>query len=315
MSFGLSAGALGAIGAVGGALISSSAAGDAADTQAASSAAATAEQKRQYDLTRADYEPYRNIGYSGLNQLAMLLGLPSPQGMPTREQFTTAGTAGTAGTEGRWEGYGGGDGDMQRWVAGTAGTAGAPGSFDQAGYDRAMAGQDQSGNPQFGSLMKTFTGADLENEPGYRFGLQQGQQAIDRSAASRGNLYSGATLKGLQRFGQDYGGTKFNEAYNRDSTNKNRLFNMLSGVAGTGQTATGQVANAGQNYSNNAASMMLGTGNVRAATGIAQGNAWQNALNQGVSSLKNRTPTDQNNIWSPTYDDRYAQWGGWTGEH
>jgi hypothetical protein len=43
---------------IGGAIISSNAAGDAADTQAASTAGGHREQ-RQYDQTRADQEPYR----------------------------------------------------------------------------------------------------------------------------------------------------------------------------------------------------------------------------------------------------------------
>ena len=60
--------------AVVGSVISSQAAGDAADTAAQASgqasAASIAEQRRQYDLSRADYAPYLAAGTGAVNQLA-----------------------------------------------------------------------------------------------------------------------------------------------------------------------------------------------------------------------------------------------------
>lgn len=57
-----------------GGLISSNASSDAADTAAQASgqasAASIAEQRRQYDLNRADYSPYITSGQSAVNQLA-----------------------------------------------------------------------------------------------------------------------------------------------------------------------------------------------------------------------------------------------------
>src|SRR5690242_334265 len=40
------------------------------------------------------------------------------------------------------------------------------------------------------------------NSPDYQFTLQQGQQALDRSAAARGSLYSGGHLADTMQFGQ-----------------------------------------------------------------------------------------------------------------
>ncbi len=272
------------IGPVVGGIIASDSAGDAADAQAAAAAASTAEQRRQYDLTRQDTAPWRSAGSASINQLAMLLGL-RPEALIDRALYTTPATPGTPASTattptGGWMSQG----DTQIYGPASAATPGTPERFDQAGYDAAVRAADRSGDPQFGSLMQQFTGKDLESEPGYVFGLNQGQQAIDRSASARGGLYSGATLKALNRFGQDYGGTKYNEAYNRDNPNKNRIFNMLSGVAGTGQIANAQVGSAGQNMANQISGNMIGAGNARAASGIAQGNAWQNALNQGISA-------------------------------
>ena len=63
--------------AVVGSLISADAAGDAADTAAQASgqasAASIAEQRRQYDLSRADYAPYLAAGTESVNQLATYL--------------------------------------------------------------------------------------------------------------------------------------------------------------------------------------------------------------------------------------------------
>jgi len=42
----------------------------------------------------------------------------------------------------------------------------------------------------------------FRTDPGYQFALEQGIGAIDKSAAARGNLNSGATLKALQQYGQ-----------------------------------------------------------------------------------------------------------------
>lgn len=288
------------VGSVAGALIGGDAAGDAADTQAAAADRSTALQREMFDQTRQDQAPYRNIGYSGLNQLAMLLGLDDPTAQSETEaqlrerllsQYSTPGTPASS------QMVGGGR-ESDGWSVTTPGT---PGTVNEDALNAAiraqMAQQRQAAtayrnNPLFGSMNRTFTGADLQNEPGYIFGMNQGVQARDRSASANGSLYSGAQMKALNRFGQDYGGTKFNEAFNRDQTNKNTAFNRLASITGLGQTANSQIQSAGQNYANQASNNMIGAGNARAAAGIAQGNAWQNALNQGISAYgRSRQPS------------------------
>ena len=70
-----------AVATIGSTLISSSmqsnAAGDAAASQAASSAEAIAEQRRQYDLTRSDFAPYREVGQNALRSLAGQMNTPT----------------------------------------------------------------------------------------------------------------------------------------------------------------------------------------------------------------------------------------------
>lgn len=61
--------AVGAVAAVGGAYISSKGAQKAANAQGRAYDAATAEQARQYDLTREDMAPYREAGVNALAKL------------------------------------------------------------------------------------------------------------------------------------------------------------------------------------------------------------------------------------------------------
>lgn len=161
---------------------------------------------------------------------------------------------------------------------------------DPEGYQNALAGYNRKldqyntaiADPEFGSLMQKFTGERLAGEPGYQFGMNQGMQALDRGAAARGNYLSGAALKAGQRYAQDYAGTKFNEAFSRDDTTKNRAFNWLMGISSAGQNAAAQ------------------TGNAAMQNGAAQGNyAIQqgNAMSSGLMGVSNAFQNYQANRW------------------
>ena len=156
---------------------------------------------------------------------------------------------------------------------------------DQAPY-RALA--SEVGLPGIRNFLSSnnnqITADQVMADPGYQFGLAQGNKNIQGSAAARGVLYSGATQRALSRFGSDYATSRFNDTYNRMETGRTNQFNRLATAAGIGQTANNQVAGAGQNYANNVSGNLIGAGNAQGASSIAQGNAWGNALNQGVSS-------------------------------
>jgi hypothetical protein len=117
-------------------------------------------------------------------------------------------------------------------------------------------------------------------EPGYQFGLREGIDNIESTAAARGGLYSGNTLKGLTRFANDYATTKFNEAWNRSETAQSTRWNRLAALAGIGQTATNQVQSAGQNYANGVGNTLMSNANAQGAAGMARADIWGNALNQ-----------------------------------
>jgi hypothetical protein len=126
-----------------------------------------------------------------------------------------------------------------------------------------------------------FTQA-YRNLPGYQAGLDSGSRAITGNAAARGMLNSGATAKGLQRYGSDY----------EDKRSGDYLTRLMS-MTGMGQSATGQqIATEGQGLQGqlgtrtsafqgamNAAGT-IGQGNIAAANARAAGS--QNILNTGM---------------------------------
>lgn len=82
---------------------------------------------------------------------------------------------------------------------------------------------------------------DAQNAPGYQFGLKQGQDALQNSAAARGTLRGGGTLKDL--FGytnaaaeQNYGNV-FNQNLTSYNTNRDNAFGTWAANTGAGLNA------------------------------------------------------------------------------
>jgi len=57
--------------------------------------------------------------------------------------------------------------------------------------------------------------AALEQDPGYQFRLDQGRKALEQSAAGRGLLRTGGTLKGINAFGQEMASQEYGNVVNR----------------------------------------------------------------------------------------------------
>jgi hypothetical protein len=125
-----------------------------------------------------------------------------------------------------------------------------------------------AGTAADGDLMRSFTMADYEADPGYAFRQAEGMKAIERSAAARGGALSGGALRGIERFGQGLASEEYGNAFNRYQMQQGNRFNRLAGLAGVGQTANAATGQAGSNYAN-------------AITGISQANA----TNQGNAIL------------------------------
>src|SRR5712692_2716617 len=69
------------------------------------------------------------------------------------------------------------------------------------------------GFPDWKQQFQAPTNVTEQNDPGFQFRLQQGEQALERSAAARGNLLSGGTAKALTQYGQDYASNEYGNVY------------------------------------------------------------------------------------------------------
>ena len=84
-----------------------------------------------------------------------------------------------------------------------------------------------------------FTPANFlaNQDPGYAFRMSEGMKALERSAAARGGLLSGATLKGTQRYGQDLASQEYQNAFNRYQIERAGTLNPYQALSGTAQSS------------------------------------------------------------------------------
>lgn len=139
-------------------------------------------------------------------------------------------------------------------------------------------------NQQLPNLTRGFTMADFQADPGYNFTLQQGQQAIERSAAARGGLNSGATMKSLAGYTTGLANQTYDDAFNRFNTTQSNAYNRLAGMAGVGQTAAQNIGAAGTSTANSVGANQTSAGNAAAAGQIAAGNNINSAIGGGMNS-------------------------------
>lgn len=126
---------------------------------------------------------------------------------------------------------------------------------------------------------------NFEADPGYQFRLQEGQKAMDRSAAARGNLLSGGQAKALTQYNQGMASQEYGNAFNRamqrhsvESARKGDEFNRLATMAGVGQTASQQMQAAGNVYGQQVGQGNLNIGNAYANNALNQGNIQANLM-------------------------------------
>lgn len=132
----------------------------------------------------------------------------------------------------------------------------------------------QAGSAALTSLQGDFM-KDWQKDPAYQFQLNEGNKAINAAASARGLGNSGATLKALTKYGQDYANTAYDQAYNRQ-------YNRLSSLAGLGSNASStNAANAG-NYGQGVAANYIGMGNANAANQMRGANNMGNFLNSAI---------------------------------
>lgn len=125
-----------------------------------------------------------------------------------------------------------------------------------------------------------FGTQQFQQDPGYGFRMSEGMKALERSAAARGNLLSGGTLKGIQRYGQDLASQEYQNAFNRYQAERQARLNPLQSLAGVGQTTSAQLGQAGSQMAGNVGQAMGAAAQARASGYMGGVNALTGALGQ-----------------------------------
>lgn len=148
-----------------------------------------------------------------------------------------------------------------------------------------------------GDLVRPFAMTDYQADPGYGFRLSEGMKALERSAASRGNLLSGSTLKGAQQFGQGLASQEYQNAYNRYGTDQATRRNALAGLTGFAPTAAATMAAGNTNYGTAATGLASDTASTMANAGLTRASAYGNALAGAGNAFSNAvSPNPMNQL-------------------
>lgn len=171
------------------------------------------------------------------------------------------------------------------------------------GYDEAMGYQQpyyDKGLETFKTLSDLYNSGQLnvdvpqwddaqfaktwQSDPGYAFRVNQGNQAIEASAAARGSLLSSGTIKALQKYGSDLASQEYDKVYNRaynrtldeyemrNQQAANR-FNYGNTLAGYGERAGERLTNLRTEKGLTLADIAMQRGNVEAGMLHGIGNA------------------------------------------
>jgi hypothetical protein len=149
-------------------------------------------------------------------------------------------------------------------------------------------GEDKTA-PGFGKYATAEFGMDkFQADPGYAFRMSEGMKALERSAAARGGLLSGATLKGTQRYGQDLASQEYQNAFNRYQAERAGTLNPYQALAGTAQTSANVLGGQAGVLGGQLGSNIIGAGNAAAAGRIGAANAIVGGLGQGLNFYQNQ---------------------------
>ena len=238
----------------------SKAAKQAANASQNAADAATAEQRRQFDIANANQQPWLTTGTSALNQLASLYGL---QTAPNATTFNESS-------------YLAANPDVAAAIQNGQFGGSALNHYNQYGKNEArQGGVTQTGGTTSGTGMAGFVAS-----PDYQFRLNESQRALTARNAALGIQDSGAAQKAAIQYAGNLASGEFNNYANR-----------LSALAGVGQTAAQNTAQLGQNYAgavgnigmNNAQNL----GSSYQQQGANSANMWGNLAGIGSGLLGN----------------------------
>lgn len=131
------------------------------------------------------------------------------------------------------------------------------------------------------------TAADVMADPGYQFGLDQGNLGVDRKIAQGGGRVSGNAIKAASRFATNYATAGYGAA---DQRRENRLARLQT-LAGLGQSGTSTSGANAMAYGQNAGATMVNQGDNAGRAQLYNGGVWANAGNQIAAAFNRAPPT------------------------
>jgi hypothetical protein len=136
-----------------------------------------------------------------------------------------------------------------------------------------------------------FSMSQFQADSGYGFRLSEGQKALERSAAARGGLISGAATKAATRYGQEMASNEYTNAFNRYQQERQARLGPLQSLTGTAQTTANTIGAAGTTMAGNVGEAYLGAANARASgyTGMSD------AVTSGLGTYLDYTQNQQRN--------------------
>ncbi len=288
-------GGLAAGGSLAGSALQANAAGNAASTQAnaADYAANIQGQLGQESLAneiamqqqnQANQEPWLQTGANSLSTLSYLLGLPQVSSRSTAQPGQTL------------------------TIPGVKGSVTMPGVTPLTGTPNTNLGAMGSLTaPYSGGAFTAPTAEQAAQTPGYKFALNQGENAVQAGASANGSLLTGGTLNAENQYAQGLANTNYNNVYNRAlqtyntnyntwANNQANQFNRLAAVSGMGQTSAQTLGSQGLQSAGQVANTLDSTGrqigtdfqNAGAATAsgyVGAANAWGNGITGATGNI------------------------------
>ncbi len=137
---------------------------------------------------------------------------------------------------------------------------------------------------------------EYEKSPYYNFLMEEGTTALERGAAARGKQFSGEEAKALTQYGKNLASTDYDTWLN----NWYKSLTPWQSLAGVGETAAAQTAQAGGQAATNISQTIMAGGQAKAAGQLGAANALSQPIQWGSNQLLNYALLNQMGMFNKT---------------
>jgi hypothetical protein len=164
--------------------------------------------------------------------------------------------------------------------------------------------------PREGSLIDRINKGpgEFKESPGYQFVLSEGINALDKSAAAKGNLFSGASGKAISQYAEGLASQEYDNFLRRWYESLTP-YQSLAGLGLTSAQSSGQL---GANTANALSNIALQSGEAKAAGILGQQAPYTQLANWGVNQLIDYSQRGGNLFGGGTTQSQATQGAGYT---